>query len=90
MADMIIEYRVMPNDGEVGFETLKSKVEDTVKGYANDIKIIHVKEEPVGFGLIGVNIRFQMNEIHGTDELEKKFEKLDLVGEATVTHMDRL
>ncbi len=90
MADMIVEYRVMPEDGEVEFETLKSRSEEIVKNYAEDVKIIEVNEDPVGFGLKAVRIKFQMNETHGSEELENQISDLEEVGEVTVTLMDRL
>jgi translation elongation factor aEF-1 beta len=90
MADMIVEYRVMPEDGEVEFQTLKSKTEDMVKAYADDVKILETKEDPVGFGLKAVRIKFQMDENHGSEELETKLSDLEEVGEVTVTLMDRL
>lgn len=87
---MIVEYRVMPEDGEVEFETLKSRSEEIVKNYAEDVKIIEVNEDPVGFGLKAVRIKFQMNETHGSEELENQISDLEEVGEVTVTLMDRL
>ena len=90
MADMIVEYRVMPEDSEVDFETLKLKTQETVKNYANDVKVLEVKEDPVGFGLKAVKIRFQMSETHGSEELENKITEHDEVSEVQVTLMDRL
>lgn len=90
MADMIIEYRVMPEDGEVEFETLKSKVEETVKSYADDVKILNVEADPVGFGLKAVRIKLQMDENHGSEELENRITEHEEVSEVQVTLMDRL
>lgn len=90
MADMIVEYRVMPEDGEVEFETLKSKTQETVENYKDDVKVLDVKEDPVGFGLKAVRIKFQMDENHGSEELENKITELEEVSEVQVTLMDRL
>lgn len=90
MADMIVEYRVMPEDGEVEFSKLEEVVKGAVQSYKEDVQILETNEEPVGFGLKAVKIKFQMDENHGSEELENSIADLPEVGEITVTLMDRL
>lgn len=87
---MIVEYRVMPEDGEVEYSDLETSVKSTVEGHADSVKVLEVREDPVGFGLKAVRIKFQMDENLGTDELEEKLSGLSQVGEVNVTLMDRL
>lgn len=87
---MIVEYRVMPEDGEVEYSELESKTKETVENYKDDVTVLEVNEEPVGFGLKAVKIKFQMDENHGSEELENQLADLAEVGEVTVTLMDRL
>lgn len=90
MADMIVAYRVMPTDGEVEYSELEALVKSKVEGYKDDVTIKEIKSEPVGFGLQAVAVEFQMDENHGSEELENSLADEELVGEVTVTKMDRL
>ncbi len=90
MADMIVQYRVMPRDGDVDYGTLESKVKNIVLSYGENIEIKNVEPAPVGFGIEGVRIKFQMDENLGLENLEKQLMKLEIVGELNVELMDRL
>lgn len=90
MADMIAQYRVMPEDGDVDYSVLESKVKGVVQAYGSSVIIKEVSQAPVGFGLMAVRIKFQMDEILGLDNLEENLSKLDEVGEVNVELMDRL
>lgn len=87
---MIVEYRVMPEDGEIEYSDLEQKTRETVDSYDEKLEVLEVKEDPVGFGLKAVRIKFQMDEKLGSEELENKLAELPEVGEVTVTLMDRL
>ena len=87
---MIIEYKVMPEDGEVEYSKLEEVTKKTVESFKDDVKIIHVLEEAVGFGLKAVLIKFQQDENNGSEELENQLTDLPEVGEVSVTFMDRL
>ncbi len=87
---MIMELRVMPEDGEVEYSNLENEVRKVVQNYGEGIEIKNVEPENVGFGLQAVRIKFQMNEEYGSDRLEEELEALDIVGGVTVTLMDRL
>lgn len=87
---MIMELRVMPEDGEVEYSTLEEQVKKTVLNYGEGIEIKNIEPENIGFGLQAVKIKFQMNEDLGSDNLEENLNNLDTVGGVTVTLMDRL
>ena len=90
MADMIVQYRVMPKDGDVDYGTLESEVKKVVLSYGKNVEIKNVEPAPVGFGIEAVRIKFQMDENLGLENLEKQLMELDLVGELNVELMDRL
>ena len=87
---MIMELRIMPEDGEVEYSNLEDKVKEVVLNYGDGIEIKNLESENVGFGLQAVKIKFQMNEDYGSDNLEEQLTNLDVVGGVTVTLMDRL
>lgn len=87
---MILAYEVRPDGGEVEFETLKAKVEETVKAYADKIIIKEIKEAPMGFGLMAVFVEFQLDETLGSENLENNLLALEEVGDVVVKKMDRL
>jgi translation elongation factor aEF-1 beta len=90
MADMILKFRVMPEDGEVEFETLKKAATDVVENFDSSVKIKYVEETPVGFGLKAVSIELQLDEKRGSEELENKLKELSEVGDVVLEKMDRL
>ena len=90
MADMILAYEVRPDGGEVEFDTLKAKVEETVKAYGDNVTIKEIKEAPMGFGLMAVYVEFQLDENLGSENLENNLLALEEVGDVVVKKMDRL
>ena len=91
MADMIVEYKVMPNtDVEVEYEQLEKVVKECVENYQSDVVVKECGPEPLGFGMQAVKIKFQMDENHGTDNIEDQLSELEEVGELQCTLMDRL
>lgn len=90
MADMIIVYRVMPEDGEIEYAQLEEVVEKTVADYDSTVKVLETKSINVGFGLQAVSIKFQLDEKLGSEELENKLKELPEVGDVVLELMDRL
>ncbi len=90
MADMIVAFRVMPEDGETDYSVLEAKVKETTEKYHESVKIKSISEEGVGFGLKAVAIEFQIDENCGSEELENKLAELPEAGEVNLTKMDRL
>ena len=87
---MIMELRIMPEDGEVDYEVLETKVKETVLAYGAGIEVKECGPESMSFGLRAVKIKFQMNENYGSDNLEENLSALEEAGEVAVTLMDRL
>lgn len=90
MADMIIVYRVMPEDGEVEYEHLESVTKDLVANFDNSVQVKEVGPQEVGFGLKAVKIRFQIDENCGSEALEEKLKKKEEIGDVVLELMDRL
>ena len=90
MADMIVAFRVMPEDGEVEYSTLEAAVSKIVENYHESVKVRSISEEPVGFGLKAVGVEIQIDENCGSEDLENKVRELDIVGDFNITKMDRL
>lgn len=87
---MIIAFRVMPVDGETEYSDLEKAVKETVEAYAEDVKIKECVSEPAGFGMQAVAIEIQMDEKHGSEDLENQLNDLEITGDISVTKMDRL
>jgi len=90
MANMIIAFKVMPEDGEVEYSALEAKVKDIVENFHESIIIRYMKEEPVGFGLKAVAFEIEQDEKCGCEDLENKLAELSEAGEVSITKMDRL
>ena len=90
MANMLIVYRVMPDDGDVEYSKLESATKKTVEKFHPSVKVKSTAKVDVGFGLEAVKISFQIDELCGSEALEEKLKELDEVGDVTVELMDRL
>lgn len=90
MADMLLEYRIMPENGEVESNILIEKTKEIIENYDFSVKIIDIKLKEVGFGLKAVWVRFQINETKGSENLENSLKESEFVGDVTVELMDRL
>jgi len=90
MADMMIVYRVMPEDGDVEYSKLEKVTKHTVENFHSSVKVKSVEPVSVGFGLQAVKIKFQIDELQGSENLEEQLKELDIVGDVTVELMDRL
>lgn len=87
---MIIEYRIMPDDGEVEYDQLEKVVKETVGAYDEKLEIRKVESREVGFGLKAVIINFRVDENLGSENLENQLNELKEVGDVIVELMDRL
>lgn len=90
MADMMIVYRVMPEDGDIEYTELESVTKSTVESYHKSVKVKDVSAVSVGFGLQAVKIKFTIDENCGSESLEEKLKELEQVGDVTVELMDRM
>ena len=90
MANMIIRYKVMPDDSEVDINKLEKKVVDEIKNYNERIEIRENNLFEVGFGLKAIEVEFKIDENLGSEDLENKINELSDVGSVSVIKMDRL
>ena len=71
MAQVIVTFKIMPEDPDTSLDGLKGKIELEIKQFGGQIG--KVDKVPVGFGLSSLNIVFIYDEsIGGTDVLEEK------------------
>lgn len=89
MAKMILTYRVMPEDGEMEYETLQQVVKDTMEAYDETLNINSLEAKNMGFGLQAVLVNFNIEETKGSEELEEKLKELPEVGDVVVESMSR-
>ncbi len=90
MADMIVVYRVMPDDGEIEYSILEKLVKETIENFNDSVKIKEINSHDVGFGLQAVKVKFQIDEKYGSEELEEKLKEIPEVGDVIIELMDRL
>lgn len=87
---MILEFRVMPEDGETEYSVLEGKVNEVLANYHESLKVRSVESENVGFGLQAVHVDIQIDENCGSEELENKLADIEEAGEVNLLKMDRL
>ena len=90
MADMILGFKVMPEDGETETSVLKDKVEKTVTEFHESVQMRTLEAQDVGFGLKAIMVEIQIDEKQGSEELENKLNEIEEAGDVSVTKMDRL
>ena len=90
MANMILEFRVMPEDGETQYSELESSVKDVINNYHESVKVKIIEPQNVGFGLQAVRVEIEIDENCGSEDLENKLSELELAGEVNLLKMDRL
>ena len=88
MAQVVITFKILPDDVDVNLENLKSKVELEIKQFGGTVG--KFESVPVGFGLTAMNVVFICNEsLGGTDELEDKIKKIHGIQSCEVTDCRR-
>lgn len=90
MANMILEFRVMPEDGETEYSELETQVKSVIENYHESVKVREIKAQSVGFGLQAVHVDIELDENCGSEDLENKLADIELAGEVNLLKMDRL
>ena len=90
MADMIVVYRVMPEDGEIEYSVLEEATKKVVEAYDENLKIKEIGPKEVGFGLKACSVKVQFDENLGSEPLENQLNELPEVGDVVIELMDRL
>lgn len=89
--DLIVVFKLMPEDADIDTQKLGQTALDTVKKVAPDAKVQNIEFTPVAFGLKAVNVTVLMNDgAGGPDALEEAFNGLEGVGSASVAEMGRI
>lgn len=90
MANMILEFRVMPEDGETDYQVLEDSVKNVVEHYDDSLKVRVIEPQNVGFGLQAVRVEIELDEKYGSEDLENKLGEIEQAGEVNLLKMDRL
>ncbi|WP_294967946.1 elongation factor 1-beta [uncultured Methanosphaera sp.] len=87
MSDVVAILKVMPESPDVDLEALK----ESVKNVLNDGEFERVEEEPIGFGLVALNVTIVVDDGEGgTEPAEQAIADLDEVQSVEVTDVRRL
>lgn len=89
--DLIVVFKIMPEDAEIDVQSLGQAALDTVKKVQPDAKVQNVEFKPVAYGLKSVQVTILMSDAAGgPDALEEAFNGLAGVGSASVAEMGRI
>lgn len=87
MSDVAVTLKVMPENPEVDLEALKEEIKNAV----GEEIFERVEEEPIGFGLVALNVTIVVDDGEGGSEpAENAIADLADVATVEVTHMTRL
>lgn len=87
MSDVAVTLKVMPENPEVDLEALK----EAIKNAVGEKEFERVEEEPIGFGLVALNVTIVVDDGEGGSEpAENAISDLEDVATVEVTHMTRL
>lgn len=88
MAVVIVTLKVMPEDPEVSLDKIKEEAEKAIKDFGGIMK--GTEEEPVGFGLKALVIKFSVDESKGSpDPVAEAIEGMEGIRSAQVTMVSR-
>jgi len=89
MTDVVVTFRIMPNNINVDFSKIESIAKKEIIDFCNT-KEFRTSIEPIAFGLKALNIIFVMDESKGsTEALENKISQIDGVESVEVTDVRR-
>ncbi|WP_304124557.1 elongation factor 1-beta [Methanosphaera cuniculi] len=87
MSDVAAILKVMPESPEVDLEVLKQTIQDTVD---SDV-LERIEEEPIGFGLVALNVTIVVDDGEGgTEPVEEALANIDDIQSVEVTDVRRL
>ena len=89
MANVVVTFRIMPNDTSIDLHNLESMTKKVIVDFCNS-KEFKGSIEPIAFGLKALNIMFVMDESKGsTEKLEEKIKLIQGVESVEVTDVRR-
>lgn len=81
MARVIVTLKIMPEGPEVDLKNIEEKAAAIISDFGGTI--MSIEQQPVGFGIVSVHIKFNMDEAKGDmeplEELIKKEEGIESV-----------
>lgn len=81
MARVIVSLKIMPEGPEVNLDSIEAKAKDIISDFQGTI--MNVEKQPIGFGIVSIVIKFNMDEKQGStepiEELIKKTEGVESV-----------
>ena len=87
MSDVAAILKVMPESPEIDLEALKETIKNTIEADSFEI----IEEEPIGFGLIALNVTIVVDDGEGgTEPAEEALAALDEIQSVEVTDVRRL
>jgi elongation factor 1-beta len=87
MSDVAGILKVMPESPDVDLEALKT----SIQGAVGEEEFERIEEEPIGFGLVALNVTIVVDDGEGGSEpAEQAIADLEDVATVEVTHMTRL
>ena len=87
MSDEAAILKVMPESPEIDLETLKETIKNTIDADSFE----RIEEEPIGFGLIALNVTIVVDDGEGgTEPAEEALAALDEIQSVEVTDVRRL
>ena len=87
MAEVVIQFKIMPESPETDIEALQKKCEAIISKVG---EVGKVEIEPIAFGLKALHIYAIMNESKGSpDEIEKELNDLEETNSAEVVDVRR-
>ena len=87
MSDVAAILKVMPESPELDLEALKQTIQDTVD---SDV-LERIEEEPIGFGLVALNVTIVVDDGEGgTEPVEEALANIDDIQSVEVTDVRRL
>ncbi len=88
MAKVIITFKIMPDDVGVNLDDLKNQIIKKITNFGGIIT--EEKKEPIAFGLIALNMTFNLDEGKGdTEKLEEEICKIDGIQSCSVISVSR-
>ena len=87
MSDVAAILKVMPESPEIDLEALKETIKNTIDADSFE----RIEEEPIGFGLIALNVTIVVDDGEGgTEPAEEALAALDEIKSVEVTDVRRL
>ena len=87
MSDVAAILKVMPESPEIDLEALQETIKNTIDADSFE----RIEEEPIGFGLIALNVTIVVDDGEGgTEPAEEALAALDEIQSVEVTDVRRL